>query len=198
MTTASAAAGHRGSVPAPEDLRLLLGFLNSRPLGGRPDGLGDPQAAACFLARAGLDQGGTVPSETDVAMLRGLRGELVTVLSDAGGAGTERAWQSLQARATLAPVVFTLGAGPEAGLRPVAAGGLGPVVAEVLTGVYRAITTGRWQRLRLCALDSCATAFYDTTRSRTQRWHSYEVCGNRVNVAAYRARARHPGSSRAQ
>jgi predicted RNA-binding Zn ribbon-like protein len=29
---------------------------------------------------------------------------------------------------------------------------------------------------------------YDTTRSRTQRWHSYELCGNRANVAAFRAR----------
>ncbi len=34
----------------------------------------------------------------------------------------------------------------------------------------------------------CDEVFYDTTRSRTRRWHSYESCGNRANVSAYRAR----------
>jgi predicted RNA-binding Zn ribbon-like protein len=42
-----------------------------------------------------------------------------------------------------------------------------------------------WSRLRVCANGSCRKVCYDTTRSRTQRWHSYEVCGT---VAAYRAR----------
>ncbi|MFD9007044.1 CGNR zinc finger domain-containing protein [Streptomyces sp. NPDC059582] len=50
------------------------------------------------------------------------------------------------------------------------------------------IADGTWQRIRACANEDCAHAFYDTTRSRTQRWHSYEDCGNRTNVAAYRAR----------
>ncbi|MEV4754512.1 CGNR zinc finger domain-containing protein [Micromonospora sp. NPDC049559] len=27
---------------------------------------------------------------------------------------------------------------------------------------------------------------------RTQRWDSYETCGNRVNVAAFRARKKQP------
>ncbi len=31
-------------------------------------------------------------------------------------------------------------------------------------------------------------AFYNATRSQTQRWHSYAVCGNRSNVATYRRR----------
>lgn len=44
------------------------------------------------------------------------------------------------------------------------------------------------QRIRVCANDGCRAVFYDTTRSRTQRWHSYELCGNRANVAAFRAR----------
>ncbi|MEO3773386.1 CGNR zinc finger domain-containing protein [Micromonospora sp. B9E7] len=44
--------------------------------------------------------------------------------------------------------------------------------------------------MRICGNEMCSHVFYDTTRSRTQRWHSYERCGNRTNVAAYRARAR--------
>ncbi|MGW2939463.1 CGNR zinc finger domain-containing protein [Streptomyces sp. NPDC001156] len=30
---------------------------------------------------------------------------------------------------------------------------------------------------------------------RTQRWHSYETCGNRNNVAAYRARRKASSAS---
>ncbi|MCU1658127.1 MAG: zinc finger protein [Pseudonocardiales bacterium] len=33
-----------------------------------------------------------------------------------------------------------------------------------------------------------------STRSRTRRWHSYEMCGNRTNVAAHRARTARGGS----
>ncbi|WP_414711145.1 CGNR zinc finger domain-containing protein [Pseudonocardia sp.] len=42
------------------------------------------------------------------------------------------------------------------------------------------------RRLRRCANPVCDIAFYDGTRSRTQRWHSYARGGNRCNVAAYR------------
>ncbi|MDT5029510.1 MAG: hypothetical protein QOE61_5936, partial [Micromonosporaceae bacterium] len=50
------------------------------------------------------------------------------------------------------------------------------------------IAADRWTRLHLCANDVCRVAFYDASRSRTQRWHSYETCGNRANAAAHRAR----------
>ncbi len=34
-------------------------------------------------------------------------------------------------------------------------------------------------RLRRCAREACDLFFYDTTRSRTQRWHSESTCGQR-------------------
>jgi predicted RNA-binding Zn ribbon-like protein len=33
------------------------------------------------------------------------------------------------------------------------------------------------QRLRRCARPECDLVFYDTTRSRTQRWHAEDPCG---------------------
>jgi predicted RNA-binding Zn ribbon-like protein len=45
--------------------------------------------------------------------------------------------------------------------------------------------------LRRCANhDSCVLLFLDTSRSRTRRWCSMELCGNRSKVAAFNARAR--------
>jgi predicted RNA-binding Zn ribbon-like protein len=55
--------------------------------------------------------------------------------------------------------------------------------------------SGRSTRLRLCANDTCRPVFYDTSRCRTQRWLSCEICGNRHNVAAHRNRAPGNGSA---
>ena len=70
----------------------------------------------------------------------------------------------------------------------------GPTVpGSIIRSVAELIASGNWSRIKACANAACAHVFYDTTRSRTQRWDSYEVCGNRVNVAAYRTRRTRPG-----
>jgi predicted RNA-binding Zn ribbon-like protein len=45
-------------------------------------------------------------------------------------------------------------------------------------------------RLRYCAREVCDLLFYDTTRSRTQRWHSESPCGSRERQDRWR---RSPG-----
>jgi predicted RNA-binding Zn ribbon-like protein len=42
-------------------------------------------------------------------------------------------------------------------------------------------------RLRECARPQCTLLFYDTTRSRTRRWHAEDPCGWRERVHARRA-----------
>lgn len=47
------------------------------------------------------------------------------------------------------------------------------------------------ERVRKCANPACILIFHDTSRSRTRRWCSMNLCGNRAKVAAhYRRRAR--------
>lgn len=41
-------------------------------------------------------------------------------------------------------------------------------------------------RLRHCAREPCDLLFYDTTRSRTQRWHSESPCGQRERQDRWR------------
>ena len=52
-------------------------------------------------------------------------------------------------------------------------------------------------RLRACEAPSCDAAFVDLSRNRSRRYCDTGNCGNRVHVAAYRARLRtvEPGSS---
>jgi predicted RNA-binding Zn ribbon-like protein len=42
-------------------------------------------------------------------------------------------------------------------------------------------------RLKRCERPACNLVFYDTTRSRTQRWHAESPCGNRERQRRYRA-----------
>jgi predicted RNA-binding Zn ribbon-like protein len=46
------------------------------------------------------------------------------------------------------------------------------------------------ERLRTCALDSCASVFLTPPAGRERRWCSMERCGNRAKVAAFRERER--------
>jgi predicted RNA-binding Zn ribbon-like protein len=43
-------------------------------------------------------------------------------------------------------------------------------------------------RLRRCAREQCDLLFYDSTRSRTQRWHAEDPCGWRERQHSRRAR----------
>lgn len=43
-------------------------------------------------------------------------------------------------------------------------------------------------RLRCCARPECDLLFYDTTRSRTRRWHAEDPCGWRERQRAHRER----------
>jgi len=45
-------------------------------------------------------------------------------------------------------------------------------------------------RVRKCGSPACVLYFYDTSRNRTRRWCSMDLCGNRAKVAAYFRRRR--------
>ncbi|MBB1242860.1 CGNR zinc finger domain-containing protein [Streptomyces durbertensis] len=52
------------------------------------------------------------------------------------------------------------------------------------------IVGGERERLRRCAAPDCRRAFIDLSRNRSRRYCSSRTCGNRLHVAAYRARQR--------
>ncbi len=62
-----------------------------------------------------------------------------------------------------------------------------PVVLDALDLVRE--TPGR---VRECAADHCPVLYLDTSRNRSRRWCSMEVCGARAKAAAYYRRHRDP------
>lgn len=86
-----------------------------------------------------------------------------------------------------------------------------PLLEPLETGVRGALTRllvaaadagadGSWRRLKICAADDCAWAFYDTSKNQSRTWCSMRVCGNRAKTRSYRARrsADEPSGERAE
>lgn len=52
------------------------------------------------------------------------------------------------------------------------------------------LVSGERDRLRRCSAPDCERAFVDLSRNRSRRYCDSRTCGNRLHVAAYRARQR--------
>lgn len=52
------------------------------------------------------------------------------------------------------------------------------------------VVAGEQERLRRCEAPDCRRAFIDLSRNRSRRYCDSRTCGNRLHVAAYRARRR--------
>jgi predicted RNA-binding Zn ribbon-like protein len=156
------------STPVPVAAQRLIGFLNTREHARREDTL------------AGDDPG-------ELRRLRELRAVLYVLAHDEQEPGThERAWTAVNALAATVPTTVRF-AGADAS--SVEAAGPDARLGALLADLHAAVNAGQWGRVRMCAFAPCDHAFYDQTRSRTQRWHDYATCGNRVNVRAHRGRA---------
>ncbi|MCG5211988.1 CGNR zinc finger domain-containing protein [Streptosporangium sp. KLBMP 9127] len=52
------------------------------------------------------------------------------------------------------------------------------------------LVEGEWERLRTCSAPDCDHVFVDESRNRSRVYCDSRTCGNRMHVAAYRARRR--------
>lgn len=179
MTVTKHDSGYKsaGTLGAAE---MLVAFLNTRPHADKGEGLftGSPLGIQGVLA-----EGLALADPEDRTALRRLRDALALTVG-AEGSEAEQAWSEVSR--LLAPVTVRRVFTPE-GVRLEPTGG-----EAALSGIAAAVQTileaDAWPRLRICPNHKCDLAFYDATRSRTQKWDSYETCGNRANVSAHRAR----------
>jgi CGNR zinc finger/Putative stress-induced transcription regulator len=186
VTAKPAQRRERRSGP-PVGVERLIEFVNSRSCGGQPDRLASLEVGRILLRGLGFD-GGQLDA-VGLERLRRLR-DLLAVLADreGGDAGRTAAWRAVNEIAATVPTVVRFCSDIESDVRAVGEG-VDAIVGALIADLHRAVSSGSWRRVRLCAYEPCSVAFYDATRSRTQRWHAYDVCGNRANVAAYRRRA---------
>ena len=63
------------------------------------------------------------------------------------------------------------------------------MAVEAAMAIVDVVRTGELDRLRVCAADDCEDVVVDLSKNRSRRFCD-SGCGNRTNVAAYRARQR--------
>jgi predicted RNA-binding Zn ribbon-like protein len=64
------------------------------------------------------------------------------------------------------------------------------LLVPVAEAMAELLETGDYQLVRRCENPNCTLLFYDRTKSHRRRWCSMAICGNRMKVAAFRARQR--------
>jgi len=62
------------------------------------------------------------------------------------------------------------------------------MAAHFAMGLAELVVAGESRRIRSCASPTCQMVFIDLTRNRSRRYCDSRTCGNRLHVAAYRAR----------
>jgi predicted RNA-binding Zn ribbon-like protein len=153
------------------------------------DQLPDTAALNAFLAEHGID---AAPATGDLDAVRDLRTRLREVLDARDAEAIADKASELVARG-----LGTVGLAPDAQdrhqwcARPRPDADLADRLALLGgLGVLGALRTLGPERFRDCASDTCSGVFIDTTRPGRRRYCMPDLCGNRANVAAYRARRR--------
>ena len=170
---------------------LCLDFVNSlfqdhRGTGALYDRLGLRGWWIWLVRRWGL-RPCAPPDPAQVAGLRRLRTLCRRLLED-GVVPTGRDRAVLNRVLAAAPNTWHLAGGtdvPEISLRPVASGV--PAVAAAIVVSLVEVIAANAPRIHRCENPDCSFLFRDTSRNGSRRWCDPGICGNLVNVRAFRA-----------
>ncbi len=154
------------------------------------DGLREVADVREFGAR--YDFAGRAAGRADVTRLRAHRARLDQIVT-AFHAGRQPAaigmLNALLAETGATPqIVDHGGRGPHIHVSPPTAPLADRMAAHFAMGLAGLAVAGESERFRSCASPACRAVFVDLSRNRSRRYCDSRTCGNRVHVAAYRAR----------
>jgi predicted RNA-binding Zn ribbon-like protein len=174
------------TAPIPPEVEIVRAFVNTIDHDEGTEELDSPAALQRFLRSVQLIPTGVPASGRDLALALRLRAALRDDLAaNHDGAHTPAVRAALDAVCRDLPLTAV---SDSPGLAP-AAGGVKGALAHLVAEATIARIKGTWTRLKICPADDCLWAFYDTSRNRSKRWCSMEVCGNRNKVRAFRDRS---------
>ncbi|MEU0984180.1 CGNR zinc finger domain-containing protein [Streptomyces griseus] len=159
-----------------------------RHAGGPEDGLPDIAALYAFAERHLISGVGTL-GEKDLGAVRDVRARFAEVFAAPDARVAADLVNRLVAAAGTTPQLTDHDGydwhvhyfAPDASLADHLAADCGMALAFI-------IVAGEQERLRRCEAPDCGHAFVDLSRNRSRRYCSSRTCGNRLHVAAYRAR----------
>ncbi len=179
----------------PEAARLVRDFINTVERQTDDESLSSPAELSRWLQRRGLNPSGVTVATSDLALALTIREGLRSMLElNAGHDVDSAAIHSLNRALADVPMIlaFTDTAG-EPILRPAKPTQSAAALAPLVAAVNASRLDGTWERLKVCARDSCRWAFYDSSRNRSGRWCSMAGCGNYIKMRrAYAVRKGRP------
>ncbi|MFF2410907.1 CGNR zinc finger domain-containing protein [Streptomyces sp. NPDC058092] len=181
----------------PHDTRIALDtvvdLLNTAPESGQPeggpvDGLADIEALYDFARRHRISGVGEL-HEKDLQAVRDVRTRFAEIFATDDARTAASLVNALVAAAGTTPQLSNHDGydwhvhyfAPDASVADHLAADCGMALAFI-------VVAGEQERLRRCEAPDCRHAFVDLSRNRSRRYCSSRTCGNRLHVAAYRAR----------
>ncbi|MCE7079737.1 CGNR zinc finger domain-containing protein [Streptomyces sp. ST2-7A] len=183
------------------DTRCALGhavdLLNTAPGENSSEGLGDVRALRGFVEThevSGVDAEGL--SERDLVAVHAVRDRFARVFAAPGDREAAELINAMVAEAGTTPQL-TDHDGHDWHVHYFAPGAslADHLAADCGMALGFLVVAGERERLRRCEAPDCGRAFVDLSRNRSRRYCDSRTCGNRLHVAAYRARRREAGAA---
>ncbi len=174
----------------------VVDLLNTASDGDTPDGLLSLDDLRAYVERNEVSGVGTL-SAPDLAAVRSLRERFAQVFAADDARTASELINGLVAGAGTTPQLTDHDGydwhvhyfAPGASVADHLAADGGMALAFI-------VVAGEQERLRRCEAPDCRRAFIDLSRNRSRRYCDSRTCGNRLHVAAYRARQRESADSR--
>ncbi|ANW21071.1 CGNR zinc finger domain-containing protein [Streptomyces clavuligerus] len=178
----------------PHDTRIALDavidLVNTAPENDQADGLADVAALREFVRRHAISGVGEL-TRRDLGAVHGVRTRFAEVFAAPDSAVAAELLNDLVAAAGTTPQL-TNHDGYDWHVHYFAPGATiaDHVAADGGMALAFIVVAGEQERLRRCEAPDCGRAFVDLSRNRSRRYCDSRTCGNRLHVAAYRARRR--------
>nr|WP_006350300.1 CGNR zinc finger domain-containing protein [Streptomyces sp. SID5473]EIF88734.1 hypothetical protein [Streptomyces tsukubensis NRRL18488] len=177
-------------------LDMVVGLVNTAPQDGQDqsDGLQDVAALDTFVGAHSISDVGEL-GVRDLEAVRQVRDRFAEIFAASDRRRAAELVNELVAAAGTTPQltdhdgydwhVHYFAPGASVGDHLAADGGM--ALAFI-------VVAGEQERLRRCEAPDCGRAFVDLSRNRSRRYCDSRTCGNRLHVAAYRARRKEAAS----
>ncbi|MFR9798921.1 CGNR zinc finger domain-containing protein [Streptomyces sp. MS06] len=170
-------------------LDAVVDLVNTAPEGETtPDGLPDVAALADFVRKHQVSDVGVL-SEHDLSAVHRIRARFAAVFAapDARTAA-EMINEMVAAAGTMPRLTDHDGYDWHVHYFAPGASVADHLAADCGMALAFFLMAGEQERLRRCEAPDCRHAFVDLSRNRSRRYCDSRTCGNRLHVAAYRAR----------
>jgi len=191
MDTQGVTATPDDEAQAPGDLLLLQQLVNSYDLEENTEALQDVAGLRAWLVGHDLlrDDEAAALDSADLARVTAFREAMRVLLrTNLGDPIDPAALALLNAEAERGALRVDFGELGCAGLLPTGRRGADRVMGRLLAAIAAADVDGTWKRLKVCADETCAWAYYDVSRNASRAWCSMESCGNRAKARRHRRR----------